>query len=89
MHRRLDPSDDPTRNAELPDPAVRFADFHPPNRLRLVRPVEQLVPDGWPVLAQVSPRGLDGHSIDARSPFVCPDTFPRYLQVFSVTYFLQ
>src|SRR5205809_1119062 len=33
-------------------PSVRLGDFHPPYWLRFVGPVQQLFPDGWPVLLE-------------------------------------
>ena len=45
----LDQSVDDARHAELSDPAVRFGDFDPFDRLRLVGSREQLRPNAWPV----------------------------------------
>src|SRR5262244_1994105 len=51
QHRLLDESIQHTRNAEFSHSSpIRLGDFHPPHRLRLVSPVQQLFPDGWPVL---------------------------------------
>ena len=49
QHRLLDQSVDDTRHAELSDPAVRFGDFDPLDRLRPVGSCKQLFPNGRPV----------------------------------------
>jgi len=55
---------------QLAHPAVRLRDFHPFHRLWCVGSVEELFPDGWPVLFQVSRQFLDGHPVDAWTAFV-------------------
>src|SRR5262249_23887481 len=60
-----------------------------PHRLRFVGPVQQLSPDGWPVLLQVVRNSADRHSIDARTTLVGLHLLQRFLQVFSLTYFLH
>jgi site-specific DNA recombinase len=52
-HRLLDESIQHRRDAQAFAPLRPAWDFHPPHRLRLVGPVQQLFPDGWPVLFQV------------------------------------
>src|SRR5580704_1421988 len=69
-HRLLDESIQHRWDAKLSHPAVRIGDFHPPYRLRLVSPVQQLFPDGWPVLIQVILDSADGHSVNARTTLV-------------------
>src|SRR3954453_4644788 len=68
-------------DAELAHPSVRLGDLDSPHRLRPVSPLEQLFPDGWPVLTQVVPGLVDGLAIDARAPFVGADTMPRLFEV--------
>jgi hypothetical protein len=77
------------RNAELAPPTVRFGEFDAPYRLRLVSPVEQLFPDGWPVLTQVVPGLVDGPAIDAGAPFVGADSMPRHFEVLSFAHLLH
>ena len=52
-HRLLDKPIQHRRDAKLAHPSVRLGDFHPPHRLRLIGPAQQLFPDGWPVLFQI------------------------------------
>src|SRR4030095_234478 len=66
-HRLLDKSIQHGRNAKLAHPSVRLGGFHPPYRLRLISPVQQLFPDGWPVLLQIILDSDDGHPVDART----------------------
>src|SRR4051794_2939768 len=75
--RLLDQAIQHGRDAELAHPTVRLGQFDAPYRLRLVSPVEQLFPDGWPVLAQVVPGLVDGPAIDAGASLVGADTMPR------------
>src|SRR5512135_3205347 len=75
-------------DAELAHPAVRFGDLYPPHRLRPVSPVEQLFPEGWPVLTQVVPGLVNGPAIDAGAPLVGTDVMPRLFEVFSFTHLL-
>src|SRR3954471_15930797 len=70
-------------DAELAHPAVRFGELDTPHRLRLVSPVEQLFPDGWPVLTQVVPGLADGPAVDAGPPSVGADSMPRPFEVLS------
>src|SRR3954453_5653160 len=70
-------------NAELARSSVRFGDFDSPHRLRPVSPVEQLFPDGWPVLTQVVLGLVDGPAIDAGTPLVGADLMPRIFEVLS------
>ena len=72
-----------------PPPPIRLLDFHAPYRLRFIGPVQQLFPDGEPVLLQVATELADGPppSIPALplflpSPAVMPPT-----DFFSLTYF--
>src|ERR1039457_4342934 len=69
-HRLLDESIQHRRNAQLAHPAVRLRDFHPFHRFWSIRSAEELFPDGWPVLFQVSRQLLDGHPVDAWTAFV-------------------
>src|SRR5262245_66248719 len=68
-------------NAELAHPAVRFGDLDSPHRLRPVGPVEQLFPDGWPVLTQVVSGLVDGPAIDAGASLVGADLMARPFEV--------
>src|SRR3954469_14342483 len=70
-------------DAELAHSSVRFGDFDSPHRLRPVSPVEQLFPDGWPVLTQVVLGLVDGPAIDAGTPLVGADLMPRIFEVLS------
>src|SRR5262249_23678188 len=83
-HRLLDETIQHRGDAELSRPAVRLGDFHPPHRLRLVGPTQQLFSDRWPVLLQVA-----GDSADARATFISLPLLQSLLQVFSLTYFLH
>ena len=89
QNRLLDQAIDNTGDAELSDPAVRFGDFDSPHRLRLVGPVEQLFPNGWPVLTQVVPGLVDGPAIDAGTPLVGADSLPRIFEVLSFAHLLH
>ena len=82
----LDQSVDDARHAELSDPAVRLGYFDPLDRLRLVGPVEQSRPDAWPMLTQVALGVVDGYPIDARTPLVPSDAFPRSLEILSIAH---
>jgi len=77
QHGLLDQSVDDTRYAELSDPAVRLGDFNPLDRLWLVGSFEQLRPDARPMLTQVVPSVVDGHSIYAGTALVPLNAFPR------------
>src|SRR3954467_8709400 len=65
-------------NAKLAHPAVRFREFNSPYRLRSIGPVQELCPDGWPVLTQVVPGLVDGPAIDAGTSLVGADSMPRH-----------
>ncbi len=69
-HRLLHHAVQHRRDAQLTHPSVRFRYLYPLHRLRLVSPVEQLFPDGWPVLPQVSGQLLDLHAVDTRTSLV-------------------
>src|ERR1035438_10770870 len=58
-------------------------------RLRFIGPVQQLFPDGWPVLLQVVLDSDDGHPVNARTAFVGLHPPQCCLQVFSLTYCLH
>ena len=88
-HRLLDESIQHRRDAKLSHPSGRLGDFHPFDRLRLVGPLQQLSPDGWPVLFQVVGECADGHPIDACTTLVGLHPSQCFLQVFSLTYFLH
>ena len=68
---------------------IRFRDFHPRHRLRLIDPAQQLFPDGWPMLFQVSRKVLNRHAVHARTPFVGLDSFQCLLAVFPPADFLH
>ncbi len=87
-HRLLDEAIQHRRDTQLAYPSVRFGDFHPPHRVRLVGPTQQLVSDHWPVLLQVVGDSADGHAIDARATFISLHLLQSLLQVFSLTDFL-
>ncbi len=88
-HRLLDQPIQHRRDAKLSHPSVRLGDFHPPHRFRLVSPVQQLYPDGWPMLFQIGRDSADGHPIDACTTFIRLDSPHCFFQVFSLTYFLH
>ncbi|MCK1571751.1 hypothetical protein IVB09_08730 [Bradyrhizobium sp. 174] len=89
QHGLLNQAVDNTGDAEFPDPAVRFRDFDPFDRLRLIVSVEQLRPDVWPMLTQERLRVVDGHPINARASFVPFNTLPRSFEVLSVAHLLH
>src|SRR5579863_4360084 len=68
--RLLDESIQHRRDAQLAHSAVRLRYLYPLHRLWSVRPVEQLFPDGWPVLFQVVTKLVDRHCVNARRTFV-------------------
>jgi hypothetical protein len=76
-------------DAQLAHPSVRLRDLHPFHRLRLIGPLQQLFPNGWPMLLQVPWQLLDGHPIHASAPFVGLDSFQRLLAVFPLADFLH
>src|SRR5215469_2486275 len=88
-HRLLDESIQHRRDAKLSHPSVRLGDFHPPYRFRLIGPVQQLFPDGWPVLFQVVRDSADGHPINAWTTLIGLHLSQCFLQVVSLTYFLH
>jgi hypothetical protein len=69
--------------------SVRLLDLHAPYRLRFIGPVQQLFPDGWPVLFQVAAELTDGHPIDSRATFISLHPSQCFLQIFPLTYFLH
>src|SRR5262245_40417518 len=71
------------RDAQLAHPAVRFGDRASPHRLRLVGPVEQLSPDGWPGLTPGVSGLVDGPAIDAGAALVGADLLPCDFAVLS------
>jgi len=87
--RLLDESIQHSRDAKLSHPSVRFRDFHPPHRLRLIGSTQQLFPDSWPVLFQVVGDSADSHPIDSRATFISFHPPQRFLQILSLTYFLH
>ena len=89
QHRLLDQAVDDARDAELSDPAVRFGYLDPLHRLRLIGSLEQLFPNGWPVLPQVVHRRVDGHPIHAGTTLVLPHAFPRSFEVVSFAHLLH
>src|SRR5215469_13321140 len=90
QNRLLDEAIQHRRNAKLShSSSIRLGDFHPPHRFRFVSPVQQLFPDGWPVLFQVILDSADGHPVNARATLVGLHLPQRCLQVFSLTYFLH
>src|ERR1017187_9882901 len=89
-HGLLDHSVQHRWDAKLSHPSsVRLADFHPHHRLRLVGSVQQLFPDGWPVLLQVIRDFVDGHPIDTWTTFVGLHPSQCFSPVSSFTYFLH
>jgi len=89
QHRLLDESIQHRRDAKLSHPSVRLGDFHPSHRLRFIGPIQQLFPDGWPVLFQIVLEPDDSHAVDARTAFVGPHLPQCCLQVLSLTYCLH
>src|SRR6202521_2693594 len=70
-HRLLQKSIERSWDTKLSHPSsVRLLDFHTPYRLRFIGPVQQLFPDGEPMLLQVAAELADGHSVDPCSTFV-------------------
>src|SRR5262245_42252772 len=89
-HRLLDESIQHGRNAKLShSSSVRLGDFHPPYRFWFVGSVQQLFPDGWPMLFQVVGDSDDGHPVDARTTLISLHLPQCFLQIFSLTYFLH
>src|ERR1700676_2521593 len=70
-HRLLEKSIERSWDAKLAHPSsVRLLDFHTPYWLRYIGPVQQLFPDGEPVLLQVATELADGHPVDPSAPLV-------------------
>ena len=70
-HRLLKKSIERSWDTKLSPPSsVRLLDFHTPYRLRFIGPVQQLFPDGEPVLLQVAAELADSHPVDPRATFV-------------------
>src|SRR5215216_4151987 len=88
-HRLLDEAIQHGWDAKLSHPSVRLRDFHPPHRFRFVDPVQQLLPNGRPLLLQIGAKLIDGHSVDARATFIASHLPQRFLQVCSLTYLLH
>src|SRR6266566_1330061 len=89
-HRLLEKSIQRSRDTKLSHPAsVRPLNLHAPYRLRLVGPVQQLFPDGWPVLLQVAAELADSHPVDPCATSVGLHPPQCFLQIFSLTYFLH
>src|SRR5437879_11253077 len=87
-HRLLEKSIQRSGDTKLAHPSsVRLLDFHAPYRLRFIGPVQQLFPDGEPVLLQVATELADGHPVDPGATFVA--LHPPYClqQLSSLTYF--
>src|SRR6202048_3114405 len=61
----------------------------PPHRLWFIGPVQQLLPNGQPVLLEIVAELIDRHPVDARATFVAPHLPQRLLQVCSFTYVLH
>src|SRR5262245_44024018 len=76
-------------DAELAHPSVRLGDLDSPYRQRLVSPVQELVPDGGPVLTQGVPGRVDGPAIDAGAALVGADLMPRDFEVLSLAHLLH
>jgi len=57
-------------NAQLAHSPVRLRYLYPLHRLWSVCPVEQLFPEGWPVLFQVIIELAERNSVDTRTTFV-------------------
>ena len=77
------------RDAQRAHPAARLGDVHPPHRCRFVGPVQQLFPDGWPVLFEVSRKFTDGPAVGAGTPPVLPDPLQCLLQVVARAHLLH
>src|SRR5260370_6392075 len=89
-HRLLEKSIERSRDPKLAHPSpVRLLDFHAPYRLRFVGSVQQLFPNGWPVLFQVAAELADGHPVDPRATFISLYPSQCFQQIFSLTYFLH
>src|SRR6185312_10005854 len=88
-HRLLDEAIQRGGDAKLSHPSIRLRDFHPPHRFRFVGPVQQLLPNGRPVLLQIVAELIDRHPVDARATFVALHLPQCFLQVCSFTYLLQ
>jgi hypothetical protein len=59
------------------------------NRLRLIRPAQQLFPDRWPLLFQLLRQLLDGHSVHTGASFVGLDSCQCLPAVFPLADFLH
>ena len=88
-HRLLDESIQHRRDAKLSHPSIRFRDFHPLHRLRLIVPAQQLFPDDCPMLFQVLWQLLDGHPVDTSAPFIGLDSCQCLLAVFPLADFFH
>src|SRR5712672_1396369 len=89
-HRLLNKAIQHGWDAKLSHPSsIRLRDFHPPHRFRFVSPVQQLLPNGRPVLLQIVAKLIDLHPVDACATFVASHLPQCFLQVSSLTYFLH
>src|SRR4030088_2677537 len=71
----------PHRDAKLSHPSsIRLRDFHPPHRLWFIGPVQQLLPNGQPVLLEIVAELICRHPVDARATFVAPHLPQRLLR---------
>src|SRR5215831_7767201 len=80
-YRLLDKTVQHRRDAKLSHPAVRLGDLHSSDRLRRIGSAQQLFPNGWPVLLQVSRKFVNGHSIHAGASLIRLDSCQCLLAV--------
>ena len=90
QHRLLEKSVERGGDAKLSHPSsIRLLDLHTPYRLRFVGAVQQLFPDGWPVLLQVAVELAGGHPVDPCTTFISLHSPQCFQQIVSLTYFLH
>jgi len=85
-NRLLDEAIQHRRNAQWAGTAVWFGDGDPPDRFRSVGLLEQLLPDLWPVLAQVVRQFIHGHAVDARRSLVTSNLFQGAIEIVPAQY---
>ncbi len=74
------------RNTQGAGTAVGFGNDDPPDRLRSIGLLEQLLPDLRPMLAQIIRQFIHGHTVDARRSFVTSNLFQGAIEVVPAQY---
>src|SRR5215469_8081864 len=88
-HRLLDETIKHGGDAEFSHPSIRLVDFHSFHRLRHVGSAQQLFPNGWPMLLEVSRKIANRHTVHAGTPFVRLDSCQCLLTVLLLADFLH